>query len=368
MVLNKSKWDHKAKVQYLKKHNLARPKPTQKTTPKWSSKRTGDGQANTWLDESENSDWDSEDEAFLNHFYPQISEDRLSEESKRILKQQIIKIVKQREAGDAEENSEEAYDEHDGIYLGTKPETGDDEPGDSENDDFSDDEFQLEIPDLETKLSEFVVSDLSKSRNRKMLKNKVSENLLDEYGLDSYSSTVKDTDYNSSAQKTFRNVEKLTAHDLHGFCIGEGLIEPKQPSVRALSEAELEEHKARATKLQHKKFHDQIKEKFGSEPQKANVLEINNFNRDDLSQMASLNSKLTSATGISHKPVIVEDDLDELLGLEKESKETPSNAESSDFLSTTLPQKYGKKKNMQKNDSHKAKAEPDSFLDDLLGI
>ncbi|GEQ70048.1 hypothetical protein JCM33374_g3724 [Metschnikowia sp. JCM 33374] len=375
MVLNKSKWDHKAKIQYLRKHNLTRPKQNpEKNTPKWSGKKNQDVSGNSWLDESDDSEWDSEDDAFLNHFYPQISEDNLSVENKRKLKQQIVKIVKKREAGDSNE-PEDPPKERDGIYLGTeaqKSEAPTDSGSDDEEHGFSDEEFELEIPDLEVKLSEFVVSDLGKSRNRKMLKNKISDNLLDEYGLESYSSTVKDTDYNSSVKNQFRNVSKLTADDLHGLRIGETSNAPKQPAVRALSEAELQQHKERAAKLQHVRFHDQIKKKFGSDStQTPRVLEINNFNANDKDQMASLNTKLTSANENSRQYSNVEDDLDELLGLEGDKQASPVSRtapETLDFLSETLPQATTSKKESDKKESRKVKPATDSFLDDLLGI
>lgn len=373
MVLNKSKWDHKAKIQYLKKHNLTRPKPKQeKNTPKWSSKKTQDSTGNAWLNESEGSDWDSEDEAFLNHFYPQISEDSLSVETKQKLKRQIIKIVKKSEPGETEETPTSDHDEKDGIYLGKKPEINEEGPesgSEDEDGEFSDDEFELEIPDLEVKLSEFVVSDMGKLRNRKMLKNKLLENLLEEYGLDSYSSTVKDTDYNDLVKTPFRNVDRLTAADLHGFRIGENPKETKQPAVRALDEEELEEHRARGEKLEHARFHDQIKKKFGQEQASARrVLEINNFNADDKTQMESLNSKLTQRN--NNKPVLgdVEDDLDVLLGIEGEKPVKTAMPQTFDFLLETLPQASVPKKEISKKEISRVKPSSDSFLDDLLGI
>ncbi|OBA24102.1 hypothetical protein METBIDRAFT_117841 [Metschnikowia bicuspidata var. bicuspidata NRRL YB-4993] len=370
MVLNKSKWDHKAKIQYLRKHNLTRPKPTANVNrPKWSAKKSQGSQGTAWLDEEDDSDWDLEDEAFLNHFYPQISEDHLSVENKQKLKRQIIKIVKARENGEPEVQ-EHASDEEDGIYLGARPVLHEAESfPEDEEDAESGEEYLLEIADLETKLSEFVVSDMGKLGNRKMLKNKILDNLLDEYGLDSYASTVKTTDYNNSAKLQFRNVDRLTAADLHGFRIGGPKNEPKQPSVQALDATELEAHRARAEKLRHVKFHDQIKKKFGDEPaKKTRVLEINNFNANDEMQMAALNSRLTLDNGALHRATSMDEDLDVLLGLESGGQTQQPPLESLDFLQDTLPWAGSLKREPARKETKKKESHTDSFLDDLLGI
>lgn len=90
MVLKNSKWDKKAKYKYLKKHNIL---PTNKSndndTPsaKWSSKKKSINNTTTTgiiLDDSDD-EWDSDiDNALINHFYPQLSEnDELTIEQKK---------------------------------------------------------------------------------------------------------------------------------------------------------------------------------------------------------------------------------------------------------------------------------------------
>lgn len=347
MVLHKNKWDHKAKISYLKKHGLTRPKQAPQITPKWSSKKTSETKRTINLDESDNSDWDSEDEALINHFYPEIAEQNIPVEQKLKIKLLIIhglreKLAEEQEKDKEGEQAEEQDDEIDGIYLGTQP-----------------DEV-IELPDLESKLADFVITDLKPTKNRKMLKNKFLDNLLEEYGISSYKDTVSDANYNKTKKET--NVDRLTADDLNGMQIGEPEIIVNS-NIRTLTEAEKQEHVERSKKLESAKLYEQMKKKFGDSTAKSKVLEINNFNADDQRQMDVLNLKLTQTT----EKVTLDDDLDLLLG---GSGERPSsNAVQNVDLDSLLKMASGGNQEVTKNENqtYKVSKADEAFLDDLLG-
>lgn len=338
MVLHKSKWDRKAKIQYLKKHGIQKPAEPTVVRPKWSGKKTEDPKRTLVLDDSD-SDWDSDDEALVNHIYPQIGEQQLTVEQKMKIKKQIIAGIVENEAKEKEEkeeleNEHLEEDEMGGIYLGN-PE---DEPLLE----------SLALPELEARLSEFVVS----GKSRKMLKNKVSDNLLDEYGIASYASTVKKTDY-SHAQEL--KIEKLTAQDLHGFRIGEAL-QPKTDNIRTLTAEERQEHSDRAQKVERARLYSQMKSAFG-EKAKLKVLEINNFNSADQRLMDTLNLKLVRE---APKKVNV-GDLDELLGISGGEVETEVD------LDELLKMAGGREEERVERECVVMERKDESFLDDLLG-
>lgn len=354
MVLHKSKWDHKAKVQYLRKHGLTLPRPKQETQPKWTSKKSA-AQKPQVLDDSD-SEWDSEDDALINHFFPDLGEQSLAVEHKRKLKRLIVSAIVEREG--AEHEQEEA-EEPEGIYLGTRPEAPE-----APETPAMDKEEAFEIPDLETKLSEFMLGDWNKPKPRKLLKNKILDNLLDDYGLDSYASTVKSNDYNAKSAKTLaKQIDRLTSDDLHGFRIGDKLGQQREVNVRTLSEEEQQEHTERAEKLARAKLYAQIKNTFGDDKLRAKVLEINNINPDDERAMATLNLKLTQTA----RPASIDDDLEELLGFSDQPSE-PLPEDNLDELLGSAALSATKNAEVKRQAPKMAIAKDDeAFLDDLLG-
>lgn len=349
MVLHKNKWDHKAKISYLKKHGLTRPKQAPQITPKWSSKKTSEARRTLNLNDSDDSDWDSEDEALINHFYPEIAEQNILVDQKLTIKRQIInglreKMNEEQENDGEEENIEEQQeDEMGGIYLGTQPEE------------------EIELPELDSRLADFVITDLKPSKNRKLLKNKILDNLLEDYGISSYKDTVSNTNYNDSKKE--KNVDRLTADQLHGLRIGESDNAPDS-SIRTLTEEEKFEHTERSKKLESAKLYEQMKKKFGESTAKSKVLEINNFNAQDLRLMEVLNLKLTQ----TNEKITLDDDLNLLLGGSSENH-TESLAQNVD-LDTLLALATQGDKPDSKIDTHnygKASKVDEDFLDDLLG-
>lgn len=354
MVLHKNKWDHRAKISYLKKHGLTRGKQQQQITPKWSSKKTSETKRAVYLDDSEDSDWDSEDEALINHFYPEIAEQNISVEHKVKIKRQIINGLRQKEAemfgsedGENQVEEEEEEDEMGGIYLGTEPQE------------------EFELPDLESKLSDFVITDLAKStKNRKVLRSKILDTLLEDYGISSYKDTVKSTDYNDLKKDT-KDVDRMTANDLHGFRIGQ--TDPKESqNIRTLTEEELKEHTDRSKKLESAKLYEQMKKKFGDSVAKRKVLEINNFNADDERQMQVLNLKLTQTTD----KITLDEDLDLLLGPHNHSvtAQTINSLDLDDLLKqAAVDEKNKDELKNEKKVNVVAPRQDEDFLDDLLG-
>lgn len=347
MVLHKNKWDHKAKIGYLRKHGLTRPKQAPQMTPKWSSKKTEHKQM-IFLDDEDDSDWDSEDEALLNHFYPEIGEQNISVEQKVKIKWQIIHGLREKqnemERGEPEKNEseqgehEEANAEEDeigGIYLGTEPE--------------------IALPDLETKLSEFVVSDTFRpGKSRKLLKQKVDDSLLEDYGIVSYKDTVKETDY--GVQRV--DVDKLSAGDLDGMRIGAKPVVASAP--RTLSAQEQQEHLERREKDERARLYEQIRAKFGTKEVRNKVLEINNINAEDAHQMDVLNGKLTRAKAETFD---LARDLHDLVGAE----DVGEDAGAPD-LDELLQQARGEATGQPRGKKIVFTApDDDDFLDQLLG-
>lgn len=377
MVLNKSKWDHKAKIQYLRKHNLSQPKRQEEPRRKWSAKRSSAPDENLWLRQIRSGDdddeWTETDDVILNHFYPNISEDNLPLQEKKNLKTQILATIR----GQLERPLEEPLEDHaDGIYLGTRPVEVPPEP-------LGEEPEQLDIADLETKLGEFIVSDFGLQKPRELLKHQTSENLLEEYGMSDYRSTVKAHDYNTVSEKRTVNLDHYNADDLHGFKIGLSLHDlnprPAPPSARELSEAEMKEHVERSKKNLDARFRDLIKRKFGgSAPKSPAYLEINNFNSNDAKQMSALNAKLSQ---VRHTDPVSAQDLDDLLGYTAQDvpPETPASnpLDLLEQLDSIQINSASKKDSTElREPASAAKPEPralsagrndEGFLDNLLG-
>lgn len=346
MVLHKNKWDHKAKIAYLKKHGLTRPKQAPQTTPKWSSKKKE--HKHTVILDSDDSDWDSEDEELLNHFYPEIGEQNVSVEQKVKIKRQIIHGLRekqkeaQKEGVEAEcEDEQDSGDEMGGIYLGTEPDT--------------DPEFAL--PDLETKLSEFVVSDAFRpGKSRKLLKQKVDDTLLEDYGIGSYKDTVKNTDY--AVQRV--ELDKLSAADLDGMRIG--AIQPAvSAGPRVLSAQEQQEHLERQEKDERARLYEQIRTKFGTKEARNKILEINNIDESDTHQLDILQGKLTRGQAQVYD---LGQDLHDLVGVDH--ADVDAGAPDLDEL---LQQAQGEAAGEEKKRTtvFSAPQGDDDFLDELLG-
>lgn len=365
MVLNKSKWDHKAKIQYLKKHGLTKPKPKEQMTPKWSSKKSST-QNRLILDDSD-SEWDSDDEELINHFYPEMSPQDLPIDYKRKLKEQIKLALAAREVDDENDTKTvQEIEEPDGIYLGTKPIAEDVEDDERDTETYEDDEMNFEIPDLETKLSDFLI--LAKpQRSRKLLKNKMLDNFLEEYGIDNLQTTVKDIDYNDILKNSNKNFDKMDLSKLNGHRIGDSFDKPKESHVRVLSQEEQQDHLDREKKLEHAKFYNQIKTTFGQQNEKSTskLIEINNFNAEDERQMEALNMRLIREGQISGQKDV--DDLDDLLGLSKDQGYANELDNLDDLLKKSRAQSESQASKKTKPATLKLHAQ-DDFLDDLLGI
>lgn len=368
MVLHKNKWDHKAKIAYLKKHGLTRPKQQPQITPKWSSKKSSNSSKFVYEDNSD-SEWDSEDEALLNHFYPEIAEQNISDEQKFKIKKQIVNGLREKAEKEESERTEneggesagidlsgnpdnfsdgednlDAESEMGGIYLGTEPEE------------------EIQLPDLELRLSDFVISDLNKAKLRKLLKNKISDTLLEDYGIASYKDTVKSTDYNDVKRKTL-DVNEISLENLQGFKIGQ---KKEDDGVRSLTSEELQEHAERSKKLESAKLYEAIKKKFGEAETQRRVIEINNFNENDERLVKVLNLKLSK----DETKFLLDDDLDLLLGssAKSESLQPQGNVGLDDLLelakggnNNTGDSEAGKKVSV------KISKGDEEFLDDLLG-
>lgn len=354
MVLHKNKWDHKAKISYLKKHGLTRPKQAPTVTPKWSSKKTGESKSIAfYADDSDDSDWDSQDEALLNHFYPEIGEQNISVDQKLKIKRQIVNGLREKQneqnEQDAEKSTEDdnaepidSEDEMGGIYLGTQ-------------------EPEIQLPDLETKLSEFILSDTFKQKNRKLLKNKVDDSLLQDYGLESYKDTVKQTDYNA-AKKNNVDISRFSASDLDGMRIGQK--EETTTNIRALSEEEKREHLERTEKLERQRLYDQIRTKFGNNEKRSKVLEINNIDKDNERLMQALNQKISQAPEIAPD---LERDLLDLVGGQDLDVPAQQAPDLDDLLRQATAVSSSEKKETVSPHTAQAPSDADAFLDELLG-
>lgn len=365
MVLNKSKWDHKAKIQYLKKHGLIRPKPQAGVTPKWSSKKSSIS-STLVLDDSD-SEWDSDDEELISHFYPELSPQELPIYCKRKLKHQILVALAAREAVSSDETGcDPEFLDVEGIYLGTKPEAQTHNLESKVELDDDDDDFKYEISDLEAKIGDFLV--LAKpQKSRKLLKAKFLGNFLEEYGIESLKDTVKNCDYNEVLKEQVKNIDKLDLSKLDGHRIGESFGNSSS-NVRALSEEELREHLERRRKLEHVRFYNQIKAKFGSKDSASRnkVLEINNINVDDQQQLKSLNMRI-ERNGESWDTGKDVDDLDELLGLSKEDNGANDIIDLDELMLKSKGSSHGKNILVSTKVVSKKSHAHEDFLDNLLG-
>lgn len=391
MVLNKSKWDKKAKIKYLKKHGLLKTNESQSAkTPnrKWSSKKaepTKSLHSNIVLEDSDSEDWDSEeDDAFINDFYPQLGEDKLTKDQKRKIKNQILIDLAQRqqsvnESVNEQSDTEVSHEEIDGIYLGSKE--------NREKDIINSELEQINIQDL-------IAKDNSKSiKNRKILKARVSDNLLEEYGIDDYTNTIKSegNDYNSlyNKKKQERNIDQIRPHELNGFRIGDSnLTSPSDKSkkgfdhIRKFTDTEVQENKERAAKIHQHNLYNQIRKKFdkdSSKSSKSRVIEINNFNDNDLEQMERLNTRLLANHNEPQKITDkdIESDIDLLLGDNFKGNlhnEEPDNSQVTDIDDLFNQISLGNQSQAdKKNICHDFKqgdgpsSTDQDFLDDLLG-
>lgn len=343
MVLHKNKWDHKSKILYLKKHGLTRPKQAKEVTPKWSGKKSAkSSQTYDPLEYDLDDEWRSDDDALVDFFYPDVSEQNVSVDIKKLLKKQIVNSLRARQEEETAE-PETTYNEEDGIYLGKPPSKfnsaddgsrqlshADNEPQHGYNPEtqLTQEELDFLPPELEARLSEFVISDFSRSRTRHIPQAK-DESLL-EYGIDDLKKTVKNVSYDNKKPTDFDDVD---VDDLDGFRIGQDFAEFRNPQaeVRVLSELEKGEHAERTEKLQRAQFLSDIKKTFG-ETKHAPVLEINNFNAADDHQMKVLHSRLTTE---APKNLDLADDLEELLGGNWKQDDDPVTQED-DFLDELL--------------------------------
>ncbi|KAK6203504.1 uncharacterized protein RJT21DRAFT_119665 [Scheffersomyces amazonensis] len=336
MVLKNSKWDKKAKYQYMKKHGISR-KPSNKIvdqpTKKWSGKSDSGIAANhenkITLEDSDE-EYDSEvDDALIEHFYPQLGETELTRDQKIKIKQQIINDIQHQNEMEGEvqdneqdeaEREEEEEEELDGIYLG------------------SEDNKQKEMakaPETKFDLKEFMANaEQNRSKkNRKLLSNKLSNNFLEEYGLTSYEELNRNkSDYNDIyySKRGQRNLDEISSHDLDGFVVGQQSIaeigdirrQKEQRNIQYISKDEAEQDKKRSELVEQEKFYKDIKNRFDtSKPvSKSKVLEINTFNSNDSKQISLLNTSLMSGAA-KEKVKISDTDLDEdinfLLGTSK---------------------------------------------------
>lgn len=319
-------------------------------TPKWSSKKI-EHKHTVILDDSDDSEWDSEDEALLDHFYPEIGEQNISVEQKVKIKRQIIAGLREKQS--ESENKESAETEQDldetdaaaeekdemgGIYLGTEPE--------------------VPLPDLESKLSEFVMSDSFRpGKSRKLLKQKIDDSLLEDYGIGSYKDTVKETDY---AVKRV-DVNSLSAGELDGMRIGAiGAKSAPGSGPRLLSAQEQQEHLERREKDERARLYEQIRTKFGTKEVRTKVLEINNIDARDRRQMDVLQGKLTKQEANAFD---LDQDLRDLVG----ATDVEESAGAPD-LDQLLEQARGEAQSETKAKKTVFSApDADDFLDELLG-
>ncbi|KGR16221.1 hypothetical protein I503_03446 [Candida albicans SC5314] len=420
MVLKNSKWDKKAKYKYLKKHNIL-PTKTEKdnanTTPstKWSSKKKPIDNHTTGVTlEDSDDEWDSDiDDALINHFYPQLSEnDELTIEQKKKIKSQILANLdkdneeeekekeKEKEGKESIENTIE--DELDGIYLGS-----------DDTNKLKELKPNINGADSKFDLEEFINNlDIKPKKNkRKLLHNKISDNFLEEYGLSSYQELNRNVDdYNSIYEKkqkellTRNNLNNIPIEKLDGFIIGESsLIDKinttdkskniKKSNIQILTNDEKQKDIDRQKLIEQENFYRQIKNKFNNNDDNVNksnklgkILEINNFDNNDVDQLAYLNNKILQNDN-SKATTTLDNDLDLLLGISSDGKDdvdkVESNVKQQDDNFDTFINKLtiNDKDETFKNEQHQSKLSFDKvnkkqnqndakdldFLDDLLG-
>lgn len=351
MVLKNSKWDKKAKYKYMKKHGIL-PKKNKNdneenqglSRPKWSSKKkTIDNQEKIILEDSED-EWDSDvDEALINHFYPQLSEnEELTIEQKIKIKQQILTdIAQQQEQEENSDSHDEKEEELDGIYLGSEENKHEEMKSESKE-------------PAKFNLQEFMDNlEIKPKKNRKMLKNKMSDNFLEDYGLTSYKDLNRNQDdYNDlyikkQQEKIKSSINYIPNDKLDGFVIGESTVsminDKSKPNntksdIRQLTEEEKQQDEERQKLVEQQLFYNNIRNKFDDVQQqkkpKAKIIDINNFNNNDLGKLNDKISKDRATTDL-------DSDIDFLLGIEGKSNESADTAGNSskkelDFLDELL--------------------------------
>lgn len=403
MVLKNSKWDKKAKYKYLKKHNiLPINKSNDNDTPsaKWSSKKKSINNTTTTgiiLDDSDD-EWDSDiDNALINHFYPQLSEnDELTIEQKKKIKLQILANLDKDDADEEKESTESINDEEiDGIYLGS--DANESKELNPPNNNNQDSKFDLEqfISNLDVK---------PQKNKRKLLHNKISDNFLEEYGLSSYQELNRNVDdYNSIYEKKQKelvknNINNIPIEKLDGFVIGESSIidtitadkskSTKKSNIQILTNDEKQKDIERQKLIEQENFYRQIKNKFNDNTMSklnklGKVLEINNFDNTDVDQLAHLNNRILRNDD-NNKTTTLDNDIDLLLGISSDRDKVGSNIQQDGDFDTFInkltinddkeeiskhEQQYPLKLN---SDNLNAKQNRNDvkdldFLDDLLG-
>ena len=376
MVLKNSKWDKKAKYQFMKKHGISTKPPSDSVKvdrPKWSGKRK-DGKPNEnqiiLVDSEDEDEWDSDaDDALINHFYPQLGEE-LTKEQKAKVKQQILQdFSEENDMGKDLPNDKEDLEgpeEIDGIYLGKEPEK---EIGTSAATEFSG--LSIDLQDL-----------IKPNKTRKLLRPKISDNILEEYGISSYKDVLRDnSDYNDvfEAKKKDRHLNEISAKELDGFVIGESLSKKSKDSfnnVQYLSTDEIQVEKERAALAEKNRLFKQIKNRFapGQEKNKSKVLEIDNLNVKDHDILANLNTKLAR----TDREKIRDDEVDKYLDiiLDKEhgasevdttTRDTINSPLDLDEILSALPTTTYKAPKNSHGTAKKPTNYDDTFLDELLG-
>lgn len=369
MVLKDSKWDRKAKAQYLHKHGLNKPKEEVVIRPKWSSKKEAAKRVPI-LEDSDDSD-----EEFLKLHYPQLGEELTKEQKEKVKKQILVDLQSEVNENSSDHEPNENKSGHsepvDGIYLGS---------------DEAKQQF-MEKKAHDSRLDEFISHDMAGTdisaipkKNRKLLKNKLSEDLLLEYGLGDYKQTVKnDQDYSKPfmEKQLQRNIDRISDEDLIGFEIGQDSIASRKNhnaknNVTELTDEEKKEMHERLIASEQARLHRQMKEKFGKTVNKAPTLEINNINENDPQQMQMLNTRLTHLGNYEGN---VDDELDLLLGEKSRSKRDSDKAKFTgstdidDFLSSLSVNDSKTSKTssgVQPKIVYKPSQNDDKFLDELL--
>lgn len=369
MVLKDSKWDRKAKAQYLRKHGLNKPKEEVIIRPKWSSKKEAAKRVPI-LEDSDDSD-----EEFLKLHYPQLGEELTKEQKEKVKKQILVDLQNEvnENSPDLEPENKHEYSSEplDGIYLGS---------------DEAKQQF-MEKNAENSRLDQFIAHDMAGAdvsgipkRNRKLLRNKLSEDLLLEYGLEDYKQTVKnDQDYSKPfmEKQLQRNIDRISDEDLIGFEIGQDSIASRKSintknNVSELTDEEKKEMHERLIASEQARLHRQMKEKFGKTANKAPTLEINNINENDPQQMQMLNSRLRN---LGRDEADVDDELDLLLGESSKPKhgndktKFAGSTDIDDFLSslTVNDSKTSETSSgAQPKTVYKPSQSDDQFLDELL--
>lgn len=376
MVLKNSKYDKQAKRKHLAKNGPLKRPPTNKITPKWSSKAKNDKSDTITLDiDDMNSDWDSDiDEEIVNYFYPTMVDDvtEMNDDQKRTIKRQIIEDLKvQRENGFNEggngDINGDVDGDVDGIYLGKIPETP------------------------ETKLSDFVpeipISAASKKKyNRKLPHIQDNSDILQDYGLEDYKETItKDPhDYHKVHETKLanQNLDKISTQDLIGFKVGRDRLGVKNTgkntsknTIRSLTQEERKENEHREKLRQQNDFYISMKKTFGSEKAKNKVLDLNNFDENNSDHIAYINNRIVNNEE-DDVSLDIDDDLDELLGGKLSIKEDEEGEEGE--IGLKMGEKDSKHHKNQSKHHHTTTKPPPSpktlpkddqqFLDDLIGM